>query len=158
MGYIEDNLVPGEEIIVKARVHWGVFVSPILLIILFCLLTLVSAAGDPESSSVCVGVSILFMLAAGLQAFGVFVNYATTEFGLTNQRIIAKTGVVRRHSLELMLSKVESVNVRQPIVGRILGYGTIVVTGSGGTKEAFPNIAKPMELRQKTAAQLLTTK
>jgi hypothetical protein len=47
-----------------------------------------------------------------------------------------------------MINKVESIDVNQPILGRILNYGTIIVVGSGGTKQSFKNIDKPMELRQ----------
>jgi uncharacterized membrane protein YdbT with pleckstrin-like domain len=66
----------------------------------------------------------------------------------SNKRVIAKTGFIRRRSLELLLTKIESLGVSQPIVGRIFNYGTITVTGTGGTKEPFKNIMNPMELRQ----------
>lgn len=71
------------------------------------------------------------------------------EFAITNRRVIIKTGLISRKTFEMNLSKIESVNVDQSILGRILGYGTIRIVGSGGTKEEFPKIRKPLEFRKK---------
>jgi uncharacterized membrane protein YdbT with pleckstrin-like domain len=92
-------------------------------------------------------VSLILLLRIGIYFF-------TTEFGLTNKRIVAKTGFIKRTSMEIMLSKVESITVNQPILGRIFGFGTIIVTGSGGTRQRFPMIGKPMELRQMVNKQI----
>lgn len=73
----------------------------------------------------------------------------TDEFAITNKRVIIKTGLISRRTLEMNLSKIESVNVDQGILGRILGYGTIRIVGTGGTKEAFPKILQPLEFRKK---------
>ena len=72
-----------------------------------------------------------------------------SEFGITNKRLIIKTGILSRRTLELNLSKIESVNVNQSILGRILGYGSIGVIGTGGTKEYFISIKNPLEFRRK---------
>ncbi len=71
------------------------------------------------------------------------------EFAITNKRIIVKTGLISRKTLEMNLSKIESVNVDQSILGRMLGYGTIRIIGTGGTREEFPNISNPIEFRKK---------
>jgi uncharacterized membrane protein YdbT with pleckstrin-like domain len=73
----------------------------------------------------------------------------TDEFAITNKRVIIKTGLVSRKTVELNLSKIESVNVDQTIMGRILGFGTITIIGIGGTREPFVNIRKPLEFRKK---------
>jgi len=73
----------------------------------------------------------------------------TDEFVITNKRVIVKTGLISRKTFEMNLSKIESVNVDQGIMGRILGYGTIRIVGSGGTKEVFPKIRKPLAFRRK---------
>lgn len=78
----------------------------------------------------------------------IFLVYKTTEFALTNKRIIAKKGILRRHSIENLLNKIESITVNQPLDGRIWGYGTVIVTGSGGTQEDFRMIGRSMELRK----------
>jgi len=73
----------------------------------------------------------------------------TDEFAITNKRVIIKVGLIRRKTLEMNLSKIESVNVYQTILGRILGYGTIQVIGTGGTRETFAMITKPLQFRKK---------
>ena len=72
-----------------------------------------------------------------------------SEFGITNKRLIIKTGIFSRKTLELNLSKIESVNVNQSILGRILGYGSLGVIGTGGTSENFLSIKNPLEFRRK---------
>ncbi len=71
------------------------------------------------------------------------------EFAITNKRVIIKTGLISRHTLELNLTKIESVNINQSIWGRILDYGSIQIIGTGGTKETFINISRPLEFRKK---------
>jgi uncharacterized membrane protein YdbT with pleckstrin-like domain len=73
----------------------------------------------------------------------------TDEFVITNKRIIMKTGLIAVKTLELNLSKVESVKVNQSVIGRILGFGHVVIIGTGGTQETFVNIRKPSEFRKK---------
>jgi uncharacterized membrane protein YdbT with pleckstrin-like domain len=80
---------------------------------------------------------------------GPLIHKLTDEFAITNKRVIIKTGLISRKTFEMNHSKIESVNVDQGILGRILGYGTIRITGSGGTKESFPRILKPLEFRKK---------
>ncbi len=78
-----------------------------------------------------------------------FIRYATSEFAITNKRVIIKVGLISRRTLEMNLSKIESVNVSQSILARLLGYGSIVVIGTGGTRETFHNIAEPLVFRRK---------
>ncbi|GAP43384.1 protein containing bacterial PH domain [Lentimicrobium saccharophilum] len=73
----------------------------------------------------------------------------TDEFGITNKRVIIKTGLISRKTVELNLSKIESVNVNQSILGRILGYGSLQIVGTGGTKEIFANIQSPLTFRKR---------
>lgn len=72
----------------------------------------------------------------------------TSEFVITNKRVIIKTGLISRHTLEMNLSKIESVNVSQSIIGRILGFGSITIVGTGGSTETFNNIKNPVEFRK----------
>jgi uncharacterized membrane protein YdbT with pleckstrin-like domain len=73
----------------------------------------------------------------------------TTEFAVTNKRVLAKTGWIRRQTLELLLLKVESISVHQGILGRLLNFGVVTVTGTGGTKESFKAITDPVAFRSK---------
>ena len=155
MGYAEQNLMPGEEIIYKAKLHWSLLLRPIgpLIIALIFLLITIGSKSDSSASFLGCLTGIFFLLAI-LTGLGALIIFITTEFALTTKRVIAKTGFIHRRSIELLLSKIESIHVNQPLLGRILNYGTIIVIGTGGTKEPFNNIADPMELRKRVNAQV----
>lgn len=157
MGYVQDSLVPGEQILAKAAPHWGMFVGPIVVVgagglaLLAVLMGGLFAPTDEQMVAIlspivlCCVLPYLVVSAVGLGSAAA--RFFSTEFAVTDRRIIAKTGFLRRRSLELVLAKVESIGVDQPLLGRMLNYGSIVVSGSGGTRQAFPNIAQPMRLR-----------
>lgn len=154
MGYVEQNLMPAEEVVLKAKLHWAMFVSPAIVTLTGLILLTLSLASNDDTA---IGIALLawFVLFMGLlNAARAVTRYTTTEFAVTNKRVIAKTGLLRRHSLELLLSKVESIGVSQPIMGRVFNYGTIVVAGTGGTKEGYPNIVAPMDFRKLVNTQI----
>lgn len=72
----------------------------------------------------------------------------TDEFVITNKRVIMKTGLFSRKIFEMTTAHIESINVDQSILGRIFGYGTVIIVGSGGTKESFPDISHPIKFRK----------
>jgi uncharacterized membrane protein YdbT with pleckstrin-like domain len=76
------------------------------------------------------------------------IQRALSEFVITNRRIIIKMGFIARSTFEMNLSKIETVNVDQTVMGRIMNYGSITIIGTGGTKEIFHNISKPLEFRK----------
>lgn len=76
------------------------------------------------------------------------IYFLTSEFAITNKRIIIKVGLISRRTLEMNLGKVESINVDQSILGRLIDYGTINIIGTGGTKEPFADISAPLEFRK----------
>ncbi len=140
MSYIEKNLLNGENILYSGKMHWVVFLWPIIWLIIGLML-LDSFGG-------------LFILIALGTSIASLINYTTSEFGITNKRVIVKVGFIRRNSLEVLLSKVEGIQVNQGILGRILGFGSITVTGTGGTKDPFHKIAAPLEFRKSVQEQI----
>jgi len=76
------------------------------------------------------------------------IDRATSEFVITNKRVVVKIGLIWRRTLEMNLSRVETVNVDQSIFGRLLDYGTITIIGTSGTRESFRRISKPLEFRR----------
>ncbi|PIZ12486.1 MAG: MFS transporter permease [Elusimicrobia bacterium CG_4_10_14_0_8_um_filter_37_32] len=146
MRYIESNLMEGEQVVYRTRIHWIVFLWPLVWLALGILV-----AQDMRA-----GVSGFFLLIGIISCISALINFLTSEFGITNKRIIAKSGFIRRNSLELFLNKLESVQVNQGIVGRLFNYGTVVVTGTGGTKSKFPKVAKPLALRNEVQRHLST--
>ena len=147
MSYVEKHLMPGEQIEYRANLHWLVFVLPILLLI--AAIWLFSLGGNIAKFLALI--LIVGVLVTGLIAV---IERRTSEFAVTNKRVLIKTGLIRRHSLETLLSKIESIGVAQSILGRILGFGTIVISGTGGSKEAFHKIADPMMFRRRVQEQI----
>src|SRR5919109_1232429 len=83
------------------------------------------------------------------------IRYLSSDFAVTDKRVLARTGLIQRHSLETLLSKVEAIGVDQDFKGRLLGYGTITITGTGGTREAIARIPAPLEFRRQVQAQIV---
>lgn len=152
--YIETTLGVGEKVLHWGRLSlWG-HAGKILLSI-FCLPRgALSLYENKESSTPGL---MLILLGAGLALY-VFVQYSTTEAAVTNKRVVTKSGFVFRKTIELRLQKVESVQVHQSIVGRILNYGDIQVAGAGTPQEAVKYISRPMEFRKACmdAAEVVT--
>ncbi len=146
MSYIEKNLMNGEKILYRVNLHWVVFLWPITWLALAIILF--SKGGDAAASG---GIVILIAIITGIRAF---INYKTSEFGVTSKRVIVKVGFIRRNSLEVLLNKVEGIQVNQGILGRILGFGSITISGTGGTKDPFHKIDAPFEFRKKVQEQI----
>jgi uncharacterized membrane protein YdbT with pleckstrin-like domain len=91
---------------------------------------------------------------AGLTAVNAAISRSTSEFAVTNRRLIVKVGLIQRRSLDLNLAKVETINVDQDIFGRLLDFGSITIIGTGGTREPFKNIADPMTFRLHVQEQI----
>ena len=77
-----------------------------------------------------------------------WLRYRSTELVVTNRRVIAKFGVIRRRTLEMNLDKIESLQVEQSFWGRVLGFGTLLVRGTGSSLEPIPGIGQPIEFRK----------
>jgi uncharacterized membrane protein YdbT with pleckstrin-like domain len=126
LSYIDDSLIPGENLIHRARVSWW---SQFALVFLG-VLTLV------------VGVGLIFLAVA-------WVRVRSTELAITNRRVIAKFGFIRRSTVEINLDKVEALRVEQGFWGRFLNFGTIYISGAGTSVAPIPNIADPLVFRRK---------
>ena len=152
MGYVEQNLMVGERIVYMTRPHWIVYRWPAVFLVAAIVImvlgyTYVGGVGY-------LYVAGTFLLLAVLTGLSPLVTSLTSEFGVTNKRVLVKVGLIRRHSLEVLLTKVEGIGVDQSIMGRILGYGSIVVTGTGGTREQFHQISAPFEFRKRVQEQI----
>ena len=153
MGYVEDNLMPGEEVTYRAHLHWVIYLRAILIALLGLALTIAGSSRSDFSVLVYLGAAVLVV--AAVVWFVQWVKSRTSEFAVTNKRVIIKVGLIRRDTLELLLNKVESIGVDQTVTGRIVGCGSIVVVGTGGTRETFRNIARPLDFRKQVQARAL---
>ena len=153
MKYVEQVLQPDEKVIYATSLHWLVYLRAILLLIVAGACLIVSGMfPEPSVKLALTIVAALFGLIALLSGLSAFIRRSTTELAVTDRRVIFKTGVFQRHSMEMNLSKVETVGVNQSILGRILGYGTVMVRGTGGSFEPIPFIGDPLTFRSHITA------
>lgn len=150
MGFVDDNLLIGETIVYRAHVHWKVFVLPAFFALASIGLIVASFIVPPIFWLAWVG----YVLAAPALVIGIerWIRFSASEFAVTNRRVLIKVGVIRRHSVELLLEKVEGIGIEQSVAGRLLNFGSINVTGTGGTKETFHEISAPLEFRKQVQA------
>ena len=160
MSYIERHLIAGEVVSYQTKLHWIVVLGHLVSAVFFALLgiallvmRLAAPKGSTPSSAMYWGALFCVLIGAVLAAVGVFRRNAT-EMAVTNKRIIAKTGLAERRTIELLLSRVESVAVDEPALGRLLGYGTVIVRGIGGTPESFERIQNPLKFREQVQSQI----
>ncbi len=143
MSYVESNLISGEQVLYKTGLHWIVLLLPAFFGALLGLVGLPLLFAEGMRTA---GISFL-IIAALLVLYGYMARKAT-EMAVTNKRIVIKVGLLSRRTFELLLSKVESIGVEEGLIGRIMGYGSVVVRGTGGTPEPFKNVAHPLEFRR----------
>jgi len=149
MSYIDKTLMEGEEVIARAHLHWVIFVPTFFIdIIAFAFFVWAAIVKERDLTIVLATVGGVMLLISTILVLKAFIAHKTSEFAVTNRRVLIKTGVIRRKSLEILLSKVEGIQVDQSILGRILNYGSIVVTGTGGTREPYHKIASPIDFRK----------
>src|SRR5262245_18536135 len=151
LGYLETILDPGERITYRAYLHWIIFLRGILL--MFLGLIFVAAALTPAARSegneaglgtigfILVVLVVVVLLKAAIDRW-------TTEIAVTNQRVILKRGLIRRDTIEMNMPKVESVDIQQSVLGRLLDFGTVIVRGTGGSSNPLANVSEPLPLRR----------
>jgi uncharacterized membrane protein YdbT with pleckstrin-like domain len=147
MSYVDANLLEGERVMYRTRLHWKVFIPPLLFAVVIAapLAWLKLVDNWNAFAWIPVVIVLLWLVAA-------FVRRQTSEFVVTSKRVLMKTGVFTVRSIELLLSKVEAIVVHQSLAGRMLGYGDIVLSGSGGTQEPFSSIQTPLAFRNAVQA------
>ena len=146
MSYVRNNLIAGEIIIHEGKLSRWIYFIPGLTL-LFGLFTNLFA--DNLYSPVFLLMTLPLSLTGGLRLLNAFILRWTTEFSVTNKRVIGKTGLIQRNSIEVRLDRIESIMVHQSIGGRLLGYGDIGVKGSGGTVDSMSGFDDPMLIRKK---------
>jgi uncharacterized membrane protein YdbT with pleckstrin-like domain len=149
MGYIDRSLISGERLVYRTRLHWNVLLKPVMW------------GGIPFAAG-CVALfwhryaaAAWVLIPLGLVILlSAYTNYASSEFGVTNKRVLIKTGFMGTRSFEILLAKVEGIGVEQTLWQKMLNYGTIVISGTGGSKEKFSQINAPFEFRRQVQEQI----
>jgi uncharacterized membrane protein YdbT with pleckstrin-like domain len=146
MSYIDSHLLPGETVSYRTRLHWKIFVVPVLIAVIMLALSIWALSANRRILALPpIAIALVVLFVAWIQR-------RSSEFAVTNKRVIIKLGVMTTRSMELLLSKIEGITVSQSLAGRMFGFGEIIVTGSGGTQEPFDNIQAPLDFRQAVQA------
>lgn len=146
MSYIDRHLMEGERVVFRTRLHWRFVVSSMVVGVLLL------AAGVAGAFTPVPWVGLVPVVLGLVVMGGAILRRRSSEFAVTDRRIVLKVGMLTTRSVEMLHSKIESVAVNQTLAGRMLGYGSIVVTGSGGTREVFDGIQAPLEFRNAVSA------
>ena len=154
MSYVTKVLLPGETVLYETGLHWLVYLRALVLFIIAVALAVASTQfTDSERGIFMLGLAGIFLILCLLATVMAAIRRASTELAVTDQRVIFKQGIFSRHTIEMNRSKVESVDVDQSILGRILGYGTILLRGTGGSLEPMASISDPLTLRSHITAE-----
>lgn len=146
MSYIDSHLLPGEVVTYRTQLHWKIFVIPVLIAVVMLALSIWALSADRRILATApIAIALIVLFAAWIQR-------RSSEFAVTNKRVIIKLGFMTTRSMELLLAKIEGIAVSQSLFGRMFGFGEIIVTGSGGTQEPFDNIQSPLDFRQAVQA------
>ena len=163
LSYVEKHLISGETVQYQTKLHWVVMLGHVAIAAVFEMLAITilvasfsrsaGAKAMPSRGSMIVGATACFLVGAVFFCIGLL-KRSVTEMAVTNKRVIVKTGLADRRTNEILLSRIESVVVDEPAMGRILGYGTVTVRGTGGTPEVFEKIQHPLKLREQVQSQI----
>lgn len=159
MRYLSNTLLAGEKIVFNTRPHWVVY-GPCFLAVFITLLFWDQSAKLASLNFIIAGKPLFewaymgLILAAIYLALQGWVRYISSEYGVTNKRVIMKTGLVQRNAFDTFLVRIEGIKVDQSILGRILNYGTILVVGTGGTQDAFYAVPNPLHFRRIVQEQM----
>lgn len=166
MSYVDSNLVPGEKVIYETRLHWIVMLGHVIV---GCLLLDLPAAvliyyalsqngTETRDAHLMLGGGVALLICGAVVILIGMVRRNATEMAVTNHRVVIKTGLIGRKTIEMLLNKVESIEVSETALGRMLGYGTIVIIGTGGTSDPFHKMAHPLEFRSQVQHQIEQTR
>ena len=154
MTYLQRTLLKKENILFETRPHWMVFASAVLLFLLGCVIWSILAhfqlSRDPNGQlSIMMWIVWLCYAAAVIQWIRMWIFHHFSDYGITNKRAVMKAGWIARDTYETFLERVEGTRVDQSILGRLFGYGTLVVIGTGGTRDAFAYVPSVLSFRHK---------
>lgn len=159
MGYAERNLAPGEVILYRAHYHWILYKTAALLLVLAVLLGLSafyasSVVRNPETGVWIAILAVVFLVLAAFAFLLRWIRARADEFILTSHRVIRKVGLIAREIQQAPVSKIQDITVEQGYVGRLLGYGSVVLeTASETGRLAFPLLSNPEAFRNQLWGQ-----
>jgi uncharacterized membrane protein YdbT with pleckstrin-like domain len=158
MSYVERVIQPGETLLHKSKLHWLIYLPVLPFLAIFLLGAALYLGMQSNSADAASAIFPLLLIAVGavgaiVTGFRAWLRRATTELAVTDRRVIFKRGLVRRHTVEMNMDKVESVDVDQSVLGRIFNYGDVTVRGTGASIEPLRLIDDPLAFRSCVTAR-----
>ena len=153
MSYVDAVLQPGEQVRAIGRLHWVIFLRAIALSLVGLVVLALAQELEPRIREVADAVGWIVLAIALLAFLQAWARRSITELAVTNRRVIYKRGFLRRHTVEMNMDKVETVDVDQSVAGRLLGFGSIRVLGTGRGIENLRRVAAPLQLRNAITAR-----
>jgi uncharacterized membrane protein YdbT with pleckstrin-like domain len=150
LSYIERTLVPGESMLQTGRLHWIVYaraVTVALISLPFLLALSIANRQSPGFLFLELAAFLIFLIAV-YSAIKAFIRKHSTEIAVTTRRFLVKRGFISRSVVEIATGQIESVIIRQSILGRILDYGTLIVAGTGSDIDPVSPVVAPLALRR----------
>jgi uncharacterized membrane protein YdbT with pleckstrin-like domain len=152
--YIDEILQPGEKVLYSTNAHWMFYLPAIAAWLVAVVLFILARATTIEGVVLlCLASAAVVALVALYWTAKAWFHRWTTETDVTNMRVVHKTGFIRRRTFEMALDKIESVDVNQSILGRILNYGDVTIMGVGEGRETIRTIAAPLQFRNNITAR-----
>lgn len=152
MSYVDEVLQPGESVIARATLHWVIYLSGLLILAVGLV---IYVAARPAQGYVPVMAAIILVptVLGAVLILRAWLGRLGTEIAVTDRRVIYKSGIFSRRTVEMNVDQIESVEVHQSIVGRMLGYGDIAVHGTGEGIENISLISDPLRVRSAITAR-----
>ncbi len=147
MAYLAQVLRPDERVLFQGRLHWVVYGQGLGLVAASAALLVAAAALGRADAQLMAFAAVLLAVLALCSLLGAAVRRATTEIAVTDRRVIYKTGWLRRRTMEMNVSKIETVDVLQGLAARALGFGTVAIRGTGSSFEPLSRVVDPLALR-----------
>ena len=152
--YIDEILQPGEKVLYSTNAHWIFYLPAIGAWIVALVLLILSRETTVQSvTMLALAAAVVVALVALYLTVRAWFHRLTTETDVTNRRVVHKTGFIQRHTFEIALDKIESVDVDQSIMGRIFDYGNVTIMGVGEGREPIATIASPLAFRNAITAR-----
>jgi uncharacterized membrane protein YdbT with pleckstrin-like domain len=160
MSYIEQNIMKDEQIIYKTKMSNVVYATPLGCFIFGVVFMIVKLffRDYPEIGNLFIFFSLILWVLGFGALISAIISVKTSEIGVTNKRVIIKIGVFSKRSLEMLLEKIESLQVEQNLIEQMFNSGTVNIKGSGGTVTPFSSISNPFEFRKKVQEQIESIK
>lgn len=147
MSFLRRHLLPNEQLLAESQLHWITFLAPAFYSCCLLIFLVTRPKVFPPMIDL---LAFAFVVVAWV---GAMIRYLTTEFAVSQNRLLMKKGFIHTRTFDLLVTRIESVQLEQSLLGKILGYGDVIVNGTGGDHAVFETVSAAVDFYQKVLAQ-----